>query len=291
MELRIKLKTWTNERLFASLLQSHSSKGHWERIFELRERPCDEVYLRCVKLAHSANAKERCIGIDILAQLGQSMRKKGETLVSVKRPYEKETLRLYFDLLETGCDDDALKSILHGIGHNNRHLTLARLKQLVRYQTHKKWFVRYALVHALMGVDKAPAIDAEIALSADRSAQVRDWATFALGQQIKTDMPAIREALWKRVNDKDQGARHEALYGLATRKDARVVDILWRELRSGDAENETLLLFEAIERLGATEFLPALEQKLEAVQQEEGVSTWWLEVLADIVAALRQGQA
>jgi hypothetical protein len=285
-----KLKTWPTERLFASLLQSRSNKGRWARIFELRERPSDAVYQKCVELAHSASVKECCIGIDVLAQLGHCLPEKDGTYIRAKPyPYDKKTLRLYFALLETERDDEVLYSILSGIGHNNEHLTLAQVNRLVPYQKHKKWFVRYALVHALMGVDKAPAIDAEIALSADRSAQVRDWATFALGRQLETDTPAIREALFKRINDKDVYTLEEALYGLAVRKDARVVESLWRELRSGNVAIETL--FEAIGKIGAVEFLPVLEEKLQIIRQEEGCDAWWQESLEEIVVALRQRQA
>ncbi|GHU11789.1 hypothetical protein AGMMS50225_18110 [Betaproteobacteria bacterium] len=204
----MKAEDWTMDKLFSRLIHNRSEKGRWEKVSALWRRPNDEVYSRCVELVHSAKVKERIIGIDVLAQLGGG-----------RRPYGKQTLQLYFKLLEREEDVNAVAAIIHAIGHHNEQgLSLAQIKKLSQYQTHHSSEVRYALAGALSGVDKAPAIDVLIALSRDRSAHVRDWATYYLGQHIETDNEKIREALWQRLNDPDPETRREAICALAQRK-------------------------------------------------------------------------
>ncbi|GHU36421.1 hypothetical protein AGMMS50256_32990 [Betaproteobacteria bacterium] len=140
--------------------------------------------------------------------------------------------------------------------------------------------VRHALVFSLSCVDKAPAIDVLIALSSDKSDPVRDWATFSLGQQIGTDNEKIREALWKRVDDRHRDTRCEAIYGLAKRKDARAVGLIRRELLADDGNGEySVLIFDAIEEFRSREFLPLLERNLEVAKKDERTNPWWLEQL------------
>ena len=64
-------------------------------------------------------------------------------------------------------------------------------------------------------------MEALIALSADADADVRDWATFALGTLAAADTPELREALAARVEDADEDTRLEAVHGLALRGDTR----------------------------------------------------------------------
>ncbi|MDR1935370.1 MAG: HEAT repeat domain-containing protein [Candidatus Accumulibacter sp.] len=282
----MKRQDWTTENLFSRLINNRSGKNRWEKIRILQGRPSHDVYAKCIELAHSENTKERIIGIDVLAQLGAA--------AGVKRkPYEKQALRLYFDLLDRETDTGAVYSILCAIGHNSRHgLTLAQIKKLAKYQTHKSSTVRNALVFSLSCVDKKAAIDVLIALSSDRSNHVRDWATFSLGQQIETDNEEIRAALWKRVNDPHRDTRCEAIYGLAKRKDARAVELIRRELLSDNGNGEYgVLIFDAIREFRETSFLPLLEQNLAVARKDERTNPWWLEHLEECIDFIRNGAA
>ncbi|MDR1890297.1 MAG: hypothetical protein LBQ81_13145 [Zoogloeaceae bacterium] len=286
--MKMKQQDWTTEKLFSRLIDNRSEKDRWEKIRILHKRPSDEVYARCVELAHSENTKERIIGIDVLAQLGAA--------IGVKRkPYEKQALRLYFDLLDREQDTRTLYSILYAIGHNYQGLTLAQIKKLAGYQTHKHSEVRHALVFALSCVDKKAAIDVLIALSRDRSDHIRDWATFSLGQQIETDNEEIREALWQRVNDRHQDTRSEAIYGLAKRKDARAVELIRRELLVDNGHGEySALIFDAIKEFTDKDFLPLLpllEQALVVARQDERTASWWLEDLEACIGFIRSRPA
>lgn len=88
---------------------------------------------------------------------------------------------------------------------------------VVALRGHSDPDVRYAVVRGLLGHDIDESVAALITLSADATAHVRDWATFALGQQIKRDTPAVRAALAARLTDADPDTRQEAFNGLAER--------------------------------------------------------------------------
>lgn len=72
------------------------------------------------------------------------------------------------------------------------------------------------------GPPLAEAVEAAVALSADRDPRVRDWACTALGEQWReVDTPELRDALAARLDDADDDARCGALVGLAYRRDDR----------------------------------------------------------------------
>jgi HEAT repeat protein len=79
------------------------------------------------------------------------------------------------------------------------------------------------------------AVPELIRLSRDRSARVRNWATFGLSQQLgdphPIDTPEIREALAARLQD--DAACAEAAFGLAARGDRRALPIVQRALEGG----------------------------------------------------------
>src|SRR5690348_6201086 len=82
--------------------------------------------------------------------------------------------------------------------------------------------------------DDPVAVATLIGLTRDPDDHNRDWATFALGQQIELNTPEIRDALADRLSDEDEVTRAEARVGLARCKDARVVEPLREELASGE---------------------------------------------------------
>ncbi len=90
--------------------------------------------------------------------------------------------------------------------------------------------VRLAVAWALpsLGLDDA-AIAALCELSRDPDEDVRDWATFGLGQSDATDSATI-EALFARTDDPHYDTRCEAILGLAMRHDPRARSLVDREL-------------------------------------------------------------
>jgi HEAT repeat protein len=74
----------------------------------------------------------------------------------------------------------------------------------------------------------------------DENEVVRDWATFALGNDAViesgvrrfTDSPEIRVAFRRRLDDSYEEAQREAIWGLALRNDPLGVQLLLKHLES-----------------------------------------------------------
>ncbi len=256
-------KKWTNEKIINRLINNKTDRTHWDNIRELRSRPSNELFTKCVSLVKSKNVKKRLIGIEVLSQLGVS-----------PRPFIDETLKVFFDILRKEKINDVISTILYGIGHNNENLTNSNIKFLCSFMNNKNIDVKHGLVFALGGIENDIAIETLIVYSKDRSNVVRDWATFNLGTQIDIDTPVLRKALWNRVNDKNIIVRREAIHGLARRKDNNIKDYIIKELEPIDSNCSILL--ESIEELNDNEFIPILEQILKKEGIDKLVNTEWL---------------
>lgn len=182
---------WTNDKLLSRLINNKTDKSRWNNISVLRKRPSKELFAKCVELIKSNNPKIRKIGIDILAQLGLP-----------PRPFLNETLKIYFELLDTENAPDVLMSLLYSIGHNNDKLDNEQIEKICSFINTKNSLINEGLVFALLGIDNLNAIETLIKLSSDKLSHIRNWATFGLGTQIERNNKTIREALWERVNDK-----------------------------------------------------------------------------------------
>lgn len=223
-------------------------------------------------MTKSNNPKIRKIGIDILAQLGLP-----------PRPFLQDTLKVYFELLDTETAPDVLMSLLYSIGHNNDKLDNKQIEKICSFKNSENSWVKEGLVSALLGIDNPNAIETLIKLSSDKLSHIRNWATFGLGSQIERNNKEIREALWKRVNDKHQETKLEAIVGLARRKDKRVIDIIRREI-TGDEYGT--LLFEAIIETQDKEFLPLLKQNLRTIKDNKTINPEWEKGLKNCIDEL-----
>jgi HEAT repeat protein len=94
--------------------------------------------------------------------------------------------------------------------------------------------IRWAVANGLNGSERPDAIAIIIELTDDADDNVRDWATFALGTQCPVDSPEIREALRKRLNDRCEMARDEAVWGLAQRQDPQGIRMLVERLTADE---------------------------------------------------------
>lgn len=263
---------WTDDKSLSRLMKNKTDKSRWDNINVLRKRPSQELFEKCAELIKSNNPKIRKIGIDILAQLGLS-----------PRPFLKETLKIYFELLEVETDPDVLKSLLYSIGHNNDELDKVQIDKICSLIDNENNWVKEGLVSAILGIDNLTAIEALIKLSSDKLSHIRNWATFGLGTQIERNNKNIREALWERVNDKHQETKLEAIVGLAKRKDKRVNDIIRREIIGGEYGT---LLFEAIIETQEKEFLPLLIHNLTTINGDKTINPEWEKDLKNCIDEL-----
>jgi hypothetical protein len=118
----------------------------------------------------------------------------------------------------------------------------SELADALALATHPDADVRLTLAQQLpflttAEVPPANLVGVAIGLSADPDHQVRDWATFAIGQQWReVDTEAIRRALAARLDDDDRETRQEALVGLAYRRDPRALPRVRAALSRPDGE-------------------------------------------------------
>ncbi|MNK89846.1 putative lyase [compost metagenome] len=265
---------WTTEKLFSRLQNNKSKKSYWDYITILRQRTTKEVFEKSVQFAQSKNPKEKIIGIDVLAQLGIP-----------PRPFQKQTIKLFFELLETENNTKVLKSLLIAIGHNNENLTNKQIGRLAIFSTTKNPLIKEGLVFSLLMINHPKAIESLITLSSDKLNHIRDWATFGLGTQIDEDNLEIRNALWKRVTDKHQETKLEAILGLAKRKDERIKPIIVQELLNGEYG---VVLFEAIEEIGDKENLNVLKAYYKSEKSNKKIPKDWLDDLKSCIKNLEK---
>lgn len=221
----------------------------WDFIWLLRYRGTRDVLNGAIALTESNNSEERTIGIQILGQLGIP-----------DRTFPDECLTTLIGLLKHEIDPLILQSIGIALGHLN---DARAIEPQLKFCLHPDWEVRYGVVLSMNGHNDKRAIAALIKLSGDDHPQVRNWATFGLGSLLEVDTPEIREALYQRflledpTGEETAEIQGEALVGLASRQDERILPKLMEQLMS---ENLSVLEIEAAEKLANPQLLSALLQ-------------------------------
>lgn len=117
---------------------------------------------------------------------------------------------------------------------------------IIPFADHEDDDIRYAVAFALGGVDTPGANAALLALMTDRDTEVRNWATFGLGQQSDADTDQIRNELVARLADDDPNVRYEAIIGLGRRRDRQAIGFLKTILHN---DPEDILAREAASKL------------------------------------------
>jgi HEAT repeat protein len=174
----------STHELLTIALTAEDEDTVWEAVGVLCWCGTREVFDAARQFCASRCPRERTVGADVLEQLGIP-----------ERSFPDESLVILTELLQMDEDVGVLSSAAIACGH----LHDARaIDPLVKLQNHPCEDVRYAVVLGLLGHEDGRAVRALIELSADTDADVRDWATFGLGQQIELDTPEIREALYAR---------------------------------------------------------------------------------------------
>ena len=253
------------EVLFALASTSDDEEQAWSAIERLRSINTEQIFTEAVRFCHSPEARERRVGVDVIAQFGLP-----------EQTYHEPVVLLLINMLETEHTPMVIESIAIALRHRSDERAVG---PLLGFEQHPDAAVRYGVVFGLLGHTDPRAVACLIRLSADPDAQVRDWATFGLAQQIDTDTPALREALIARLQNEDEDAAGEAMVGLALRKDGRVVAPLLKLLHTGEIGR---LPLEAAAILADPVLLPELEQLR---TQWKGDQDWYYELLLEAIEA------
>lgn len=188
----------------------------WDAIVALQRIGSREVLDLCAGCSVSPDPRERRVAAAVLGQLGVAHRQPSTA-------FREERFQALHALLLAEVAGPGKPHVLADVCAALGHLHDPRVIPVVaELRGHPDPDVRYAVLHGLTGHDDDAAVSGLIALSADPEAQVRNWATFGLGQEIERDTPALRDALSARLNDPDHDTRWEAVAGLARRETAFV---------------------------------------------------------------------
>lgn len=204
------------DELFALARAAEDEDAYWDAVSELHRRAEKRTFDLASVLCDSFAVGERCLGADVLAQLGLV-----EGATPAESPFAAAGGDVLMRLLAEDDEPAVLSSAAIGLGHLRDERALDQLATLA---AHPSAEVRRAVVHGLMGHDDDRAVAALVVLSGDPDGSVRDWATFSLGVQIDRDTPEVRDALAARLGDSAGDTREEAIRGLARRRDERALE-------------------------------------------------------------------
>lgn len=220
----------------------------WSAIVRLQRTPTREVLDAALAACVNVDSLHRRIGAAVLGQLGHITRGFDPVFLEERFAGLMSLLRSE----RTGHGDPlVLKAVCFAFGHLENPRAIPDLLEL---QLHHDHGVRHGVASALSHYGTSEAIGGLIALSGDIDDDVRDWATFGLGQIVQADTPAIRAALHARLDDPCHDARNEAIEGLAIRGDRSVVPVLIRELH----QQVSMPLLDAATALALPELCGAL---------------------------------
>jgi len=244
------------DELFALARASEGEEAYWEAVAELHTRAEQRTFDLASVLCDSFAVGERCLGADVLSQLGA-----GPGKSAAESPFASAAADVLMRLLDEDDEPAVVSSAAVGLGHLRDERAI---DALVGLASNPDAAVRRGVVHGLMGHDDDRAVAALIELSGDSDGDVRDWATFSLGVQIDRDSVELREALAARLGDTHGDTHAEAVRGLARRRDERALGALLEAGRAGFSPT----LDEAVVLLGATTGDPRLRDRLEALRAD-----------------------
>ncbi len=262
-----------DRELIQQALQERSKNVYWDCIFALRKRKTSRIYALSLELLESKQAGAEKLAINILAQLGTDQFRK-----------QKKVKALLLRLLMQPKRSKLISTLLLALGHNNDHFSRKTIEKIATFRKSNKKKVRYAVSFALLGVENPKAVNTLIYLSKDKCKFIRDWSVFGLANVLAVDSKKLRKALWARVSDKDKTTRLEAILGLASRNDRKIIDVIHQEIEQGDFG---VLLFDAIQEIGNLETLAKLNQLSNHHRAGHKVALAWLIALEDCIVKLK----
>jgi HEAT repeat protein len=226
----------------------------WELISHLHVHGGQKALEAATRLSDHPDPEHRRLAADVLSELGAA-----EGQGAADGPLRESSLALLLTMLPDETDPDVLYSITIGLGPIRDEPVPA---PLIGLHTHSDAKVRRGVAFGLGGRPDTAALDTLITLSADEGAQVREWATFGLARLTDEDFPRLRDALADRLHDDDLDTRVEAVHGLATRGDQRVMQPLLDILESPLEPSDPGLVAEALCALATTMVDPRLRLHL-----------------------------
>lgn len=221
-------------------------------VYNLHKRGSEEVFGQAEKWCVSANAVERELAVDILAQLG------GPVLVQDDPVFAPRSIELARRLLSDD-DSDVQASAVIALARLDASDEVVDSPSLAEHESIR---VRHAVAYALGFSESSHAAGILMRLMHDLDDEVRNWATFGLGVLRQDDSPEIRQTLLTRLKDPHDETRGEAMVGLALRKEIRVIPHIRAELISDDV---MMLAVEAARDIGSPALLRALVE----------LRSWW----------------
>ena len=221
------------------------SDERWALVQELQRRGEPEVFRTASAWCGASEAHLRRLGADVLGQLGYE----------ASHPFADDSTPVVLDLLRDK-EADVVADALIALGHLGRGSS----NVIARLASHDNARVRYAVAVCLGPRTDDDAIGALLGLTKDEDRDVRDWATFGLGDMGQADSPDIRSALAQRLRDGDEEIRGEAMVGLANRRAPEVIPAILDELR----QTGSLLAVKAAGILRDPAFVPALRRLVAA---------------------------
>ena len=117
------------------------------------------------------------------------------------------------EVLQKERDFLPLSSAISALGHLGDPCAIPLITP---FTTHPDARLRFGATFALGCFPDEPAsVLALLRLTEDTDDDVRDWATFGLGVQGGADSAEIRDALFRKLTDRNADVREEAMAGLA----------------------------------------------------------------------------
>jgi hypothetical protein len=260
--------------LVGMALQEWGSERSWDAITKLQMRGSPDTLSLALGMAKSRNCRKRALGLYIASQLRCC--KKGVPFESNEYALEDTQNMLLAGLRDTS--NDVLCAAISGFGHRPYPLALP---QLIKFASHVDQQIRFEVAFALGHYSEPESIDTLLHLAQDEVDNVRDWATFGIGSMQEADNQLIRDVLWANLNDKNEDVRGEALIGLATRKDERVIPVLLNFLDT----NCRVFELDASELMASPLLLECLNAIKNSVTDEDDIDTYWYRRLLSAIDA------
>ena len=183
----------------------------------------DVALAEAERLLGSPDAARRTLGADILGRM-----------VYPKSFLIERVGNILIPRVRVEADPSALQAAIAALGQTYDERARAAVVSRASFDDAD---VRMTVAWALpsFGLDDA-ALAALRELSRDSDEDVRDWATFGLGQSEATDAATV-EALFARTDDPNYDTRCEAILGLAMRHDPRARSLVDRELAAANGRS------------------------------------------------------
>ena len=254
------LKQESIETIYDRLLNLKLSNDEQrELITEIVVRNPDLVYNKSHELEASFYNNDRLIGILGLIHLYYSGYKRTKIFSQ------------FLDILYIEKNNNIVSLLLSTLQDDNEKMTERDIDFIYELDRSDDE-IKLSLMDAFMDLDYEKAIRTFIELCSDENLSIQQSAIFNLGAIHTVNNQDIRDVLWSKCSNKNQELRYNAILGLASRQDKRVVDILLKELENID--NKGLTLLEAIEELEDSRFIPILKRKSLEIEEKSSIFKW-----------------